>query len=213
MAILFAGSNLHASRAHADEEASPTAEPSSQVADEEAAPIPEPSGAVAGDDATAAMEPGADAAGADATAATDTPAVTTKSVRPADPVRLAQIERDLALVRDEQASTTTLWPVLTIALGVAAVATAATAGAVEALSCNDTCHADGWQGITVMGGAAVATAGVVWLRWTHDDLRELASRRYRLERERDDIGASTGEPRSARPVQPRALVLGVGGRF
>lgn len=198
MTLLLAGATLHASLARADDEATPPTAPS---------------GAVASDDGEGAAEPTATPATVAAPEAPSTTANSAKPGRPADPIRLAQIGRDLALVRDEETSTSRLLPILTITLGVAAVATAATVGAVQALSCSDTCHAGGWQGVTVIGGAAVATLGVLWLRWTNDDLRELGSRRYRLERERDDIGASIGEPRSARPTRPQAWVLGVRGRF
>ena len=213
LTLLFAAAMLHASLARADD-ANPAATATSDQAAGEgttaAGATPEASGHDASDESAHAVEPTTAPAAA---TAPEAPAARTKPGRPADPIRLAQIERDLALLRDEEASTTRLLPMLTIALGVATVVTAATVGAVQALSCNDTCRADAWQGVTVIGGAAVATVGVLWLRWTNDDLRELGSRRYRLERERDDIGASTGQPRSARPARPRALVLGVRGQF
>lgn len=173
-----------------------------------AARAAEPGAAVAGEGEH--WEPTADAR--DTIAPAESRAAT-RTARAGDAMRLGQIERELALVRDEQDATTKLWPILTIAVGVAAMVTGATAGAIEALSCDDPCHSAGWQGAAVIAGTAVTTAGIVWLRWTGADTRELDSRRYRLERERDDIHKASG-PIAARPDgTARAFLLGVRGRF
>jgi hypothetical protein len=125
----------------------------------------------------------------------------------------AQIENELAGVTEDAASTTRLWPVLTLATGVAAIAVGATGGAVEALACDGSCRTAAWQGPTILAGAAVATLGILWLRWTQADLDELDSRRYRLERERDQLDARGRGMHLAVGAGRSALALSVRGRF
>ncbi len=140
----------------------------------------------------------------------ETPATQTTARPAAEAVRRAQLEKELVEVRNEEAATTRLWPILTLVVGAAAVATAATSGAIAAIDCHGSCSSGAWQGVTVMAGAAVATFGVLWLRWTNADLDELNSRRYRLER--DQIAAGAGTTAALTP-QARTLMLGVRTRF
>jgi hypothetical protein len=165
-----------------------------------------------GPEATAAT-PGTSAAADDAAAATPPGTPAAKTARAGNAVRLAQIDKELTLVEDEQDSVTRLWPVLTIALGITAVVVGATSGAIDAFRCDGSCQGGAWQGVTVVAGSAVATGGVVWLRWTNDDARELDTRRYRLERERDHIEASVAVRERPGAGSARAVVLGVQGRF
>jgi hypothetical protein len=121
--------------------------------------------------------------------------------------RRAEIERSLAELRDEEGSAPRLWPIVTITLGVTAVLLAATSGAASAISCDDSCSAGAWQGPTVVGGAAVTTLGILWLRWTDADLREIDTARSRLETERERLGPAPSN-RAHEHATPRvALTL------
>ncbi|HEX2677670.1 MAG TPA: hypothetical protein VHM19_13555 [Polyangiales bacterium] len=100
---------------------------------------------------------------------------------------VARLERELREARADRASTTRLWPLLTLGIGIGALLAGTIVGADEALSCDHTCHAPPWVSVAVVGGAAVATGGLIWLQWTNASIRVEDTRVRRLEDELDIV--------------------------
>ncbi len=97
----------------------------------------------------------------------------------------AQLQKRLQDIEDERASTSNLLPWITVGTGAAVVLMSAIAGIVYPLDCDREpgCQAPAWPSLTVMIGAAVGTAGTIWLLRTDADIRELELKRDQLKLE------------------------------
>jgi hypothetical protein len=96
--------------------------------------------------------------------------------------RAAALERNLAAARQEERDAASWVPWAIAGTGVAALALAAVVGTVGTLSC-DECGQSSWYAWTVIGGAAAATGGTLWVTIQTRDETELRYRRKRIEEE------------------------------
>jgi hypothetical protein len=97
--------------------------------------------------------------------------------------RGAELQVELAEVNAEHDEASTLGPWLVIGVGTASVLTGATIAAIDGLTCDEPCDVSATPGAAVMLGAAVATVGLLWLRWTEADIEEIETRRHAIERD------------------------------
>jgi hypothetical protein len=89
-------------------------------------------------------------------------------------------------INDERAGTGTVVPWTVIAVGVAAMVVGVSVGIQRVASCEqESCSSPFWPGWLVVGGAGVATGGLLWLKLVREDIAELESRRYHLEQQID----------------------------
>jgi hypothetical protein len=95
-------------------------------------------------------------------------------------MQAALLQKKLAGLTRERAESSTVLPWLTLATGLAAVAVGASLGIGQVLDCNDSCSMPFWPSWLLVGGAAVATAGIVWLQVAREGQDELDSRRYHI---------------------------------
>jgi hypothetical protein len=99
----------------------------------------------------------------------------------------AELERRLHELELERAHWTNLWPWVTVATGAGAVLLGTIVGAAAAFDCepDTTCAAAPWATLIVVVGAAVGTAGAIWLVRTDAGIRELEiqTRRVRADLE------------------------------
>jgi len=100
-----------------------------------------------------------------------------------DKKRRQDLETGLEKARIEADDASRFWPILTIGLGLAALAGGVGVGAHEALSCSDSCSTSGWIGPLVMGGGVTITGGLIWLHWANASATEVENKRDRFERE------------------------------
>ena len=106
-------------------------------------------------------------------------------------MQAAALRAKLTSVNEEREDSSTLLPWLVLATGIAAVAVGTTIGIVRTLDCDDSCTSPFWPSWLLVGGAAVSTAGLVWLQLAREDQAELESRRklvHRLMLEYPHIG-------------------------
>lgn len=98
-----------------------------------------------------------------------------------------------------------LWPIVTLSAGVSAVVVGTVFGAAKAASCDGDCGTLPWVSAAVVIGAAVGSAGAVWLLLTNRDMRELDSK---IERLRRDIERSERSSllRREQALAPRPLL-------
>ncbi len=106
--------------------------------------------------------------------------------------------------RAERASSTRLWPLLTLGLGVSAVLTGTVVGSAHALGCEHGCSAPPWVSVVVVVGAAVGSAGAIWLLKVNADIREEDVRIDRLDRDLELQQRAENERRMMGPA-PRPL--------
>jgi hypothetical protein len=125
-----------------------------------------------------------------------------ESIVPEAPSRagppLDKVREALKRVEDERASTTHFWPWLAVGVGVGASVGSAAYGAIYAIDCDSDCSAPTWVSLVVVAGAAVAALSMIWLVRTDEDIRELESRKYHLERDLERLSrASRSQPARA----------------
>jgi hypothetical protein len=96
--------------------------------------------------------------------------------------RTAVLRRQLAIARQQERDATSWIPWALAGTGVVAVATGAIAGTIGTLSC-DRCGQPAWSSWVLMGGAAFASVGTLWITLQHEDRAELRYRRERIEQQ------------------------------
>jgi len=111
-------------------------------------------------------------------------------------VRLARAR--LAAARSERAQASTFLPWFTVLVGSGVMVGSGIASAVNVLRCPATCGPVNLALFAVVGGAAVATLGAIWLIEAERGLRELDSHQYQLEQELERVRLS----RLSRDVMP-----------
>jgi hypothetical protein len=100
--------------------------------------------------------------------------------------QIRQLELRLDDVKGERAAASTLLPWAVLAIGVTSVVLGTAIGVGSVASCDDeSCSSPFWPTWMVVGGAAVSTASVIWLKLVSEDIAELESRRYQLQMQLD----------------------------
>ena len=97
--------------------------------------------------------------------------------------RTAALERMLRSAKQEERDSTSWVPWAMTGTGVAAVAIGLLAGAIPTATCDDSCQRPFWTAWVLVGGAALTTAGSIWLVIDHGEEAELRYRRLRLEQQ------------------------------
>ena len=100
--------------------------------------------------------------------------------------RVGVLERELRVAQHEERDAVSWIPWVMMGTGAAAVATGLLGGALPVAACDDSCPRTNWTAVVLVGGAALATAGSIWLLLAHRDEAELRLRRERLEQQLDD---------------------------
>ncbi len=113
-----------------------------------------------------------------------------------------RLEAELARVHARRAHKTNLWPWLLTGTGAGYVLLGTMVNAAIALDCDAHCPAPAWSTLLVLVGAALGTAGAVWLVRTDHTIAQLESEAHQLERELDRYRARG----------PERAVLASGGR-
>jgi hypothetical protein len=87
----------------------------------------------------------------------------------------AELERRLHELEQERAHWTNFWPWLTVGTGATAVLLGTAVGVGAAFDCkpDTTCAAPPWATLIVVVGAAIGTAGAIWLVRTDAGISEL----------------------------------------
>jgi hypothetical protein len=135
--------------------------------------------------------------GSDPDAELDEDAVVTRSPAKSGPP-LDHVKAQLMDLQKERESTTNLWPWLVLGVGLGATVGSATYGAIYAIDCDHDCSTPNWVSLTVVAGAAVAALSMLWLVRTDDQIRELESRKYHLERDLERMSTASRTLRSSR---------------
>ncbi|HEX4351641.1 MAG TPA: hypothetical protein VHZ95_01980 [Polyangiales bacterium] len=97
--------------------------------------------------------------------------------------RTNSVRVELAKVTAEREHASNLLPWLTLGVGVGSTTLGTIAGAAYAIGCSHECLTHAWVSVVVVAGAAVSTLGAIWLLRIDQDIAEIDSRKYMLERE------------------------------
>jgi len=112
--------------------------------------------------------------------------------------RAAYLRTSLAQAVRAERDARSVFPWIMLGVGITAVVTGVAIGVVTASGCEDSCHEPGWPPFAVIGGAALAAGGTLWLLILERDEAELAYRRRQLEEAiRREQWERAGHPRSA----------------
>jgi hypothetical protein len=102
----------------------------------------------------------------------------------------AELERRLKVLELERAHWTNFWPWFAVATGAGVTLTGTIVGVASTFSCEPetTCAAPPWATLVVVVGAAIGTAGAIWLLRTDAGIRELEiqTQRVRMDLEQLD---------------------------
>jgi hypothetical protein len=104
----------------------------------------------------------------------------------------AELEKQLQAVTREREESSNLLPWLTIGLGIASVVTGTTTGVVSSFGCKPDeggCDAPPWAALAVVVGAAISTAGAIWLVRTNEGIAELELKKNQLKYDLDRLDA------------------------
>lgn len=107
------------------------------------------------------------------------------ALTPSENAQLRSLQLKLDDVSEERAGTSTVLPWTVLAIGVGAILVGGTLGIVGVASCDDSCTSPFWPSWVVVGGAGVATAGLIWVRLVQEDIAELETRRFHLQMQID----------------------------
>lgn len=101
----------------------------------------------------------------------------------------AELERQLHELEQERVHWTNFWPWLTVGTGAATVVLGSAMGVGAAFDCkpNTTCAAAPWATLIVVVGAAIGTAGAIWLVRTDDEIRQLEIQTQRVRSDLDQL--------------------------
>jgi len=97
--------------------------------------------------------------------------------------RAAALERALRSAQQDERDARIWLPWAMAGTGVAVLATGLLIGALPTAACDDSCERPFWPAGLVVGGAALATAGTMWLVIHDHDQAELKFRRERIEQQ------------------------------
>ncbi|HMI90914.1 MAG TPA: hypothetical protein VK509_06095, partial [Polyangiales bacterium] len=144
------------------------------------------SGSGSGSDAAAESVPESESApDPEPASAEDDPLVAERAANSAAYVRQreAALERALSGARQDERDGHLWVPWAMTGTGVASVAAGLLIGALPTAACDDSCGRPFWPAWLVVGGAALATAGTIWLVINDHDQAELRFRRERIQQQ------------------------------